>query len=369
MAQVHLRQTCLRLPLTNPQLIKSHPLCPKVGVWLGDQVQRNLIDDTLLTKQGTSHAFDADSFGTYAKTTATNNYWSAGNLSGKFNGAGTVLMLLRAGSIGGANENYPIECGPGQEYPYVGDNNIYCGIFASGRWISAAAPVKDITSKHWLVVQAETNNFRISQDNLTVATSGSTTFTAPTAIDVLGTSSTCFTRGAYFTGIDNRRWTDEEVAEFIDNPGVIFRQPRKRTWFRSQWISGNINESLAIIDWRATAVSALDGTEQGTTVSTGSTYSVECDQITPCVVTLHPKFDYLWSASKVVALGDLCVPSNPEATHKLYEATDIGSAPHQTHATTEPTWPASGTVVDNDITWTFVADLVDPISLGPKIPS
>jgi hypothetical protein len=89
------------------------------------------------------------------------------------------------------------------------------------------------------------------------------------------------------------------------------------------------------------------------------------------VLTISPVIDYAWSASKVVTLNDYCVPSNPDTTPRLYKATDIGSAPHQTHSTTEPTWPTSGTVVDNDITWTFVINLDDGLfkSLGAKIPS
>ena len=35
----------------------------------------------------------------------------------------------------------------------------------------------------------------------------------------------------------------------------------------------------------------------------------------------------------------------------------------------EPTLATSGTTVDNNVTWTYVAPLIDPICLGPKIPS
>lgn len=36
---------------------------------------------------------------------------------------------------------------------------------------------------------------------------------------------------------------------------------------------------------------------------------------------------------------------------------------------TEPSWNLSGTTTDNTVTWTYVAPLVDPKTLGPKIPS
>ena len=35
----------------------------------------------------------------------------------------------------------------------------------------------------------------------------------------------------------------------------------------------------------------------------------------------------------------------------------------------EPEWPVSGTVVDGDITWTYIADLIDPLAIGPRKPS
>jgi hypothetical protein len=148
-----------------------------------------------------------------------------------------------------------------------------------------------------------------------------------------------------------------------------FTPPSSRFAAYAGQIVGNIDESLAITDWRVTATRCSDGAFAGTATASGTTYSIATYYSDPCNLTIAPKIDYAWSAGKVVALNDYCVPTNPDATQRLFKATDIGSAPHQTHATTEPTWPSSGTVVDNDITWTYVADLVDPVSLGPKIPS
>jgi hypothetical protein len=135
------------------------------------------------------------------------------------------------------------------------------------------------------------------------------------------------------------------------------------------YISGNITESLAITDWRINSTRCADGAYAGSSISSGASYTLYTNTTEACNIHIAPKIDYAWSAGKVVGLGDLCVPSDPESEPSLFEATDIGSSPHQTHATTEPTWPASGDVSDNDITWTFVAALVDPLSLGPKIPS
>jgi hypothetical protein len=148
-----------------------------------------------------------------------------------------------------------------------------------------------------------------------------------------------------------------------------FTPPSMETANYQSVIAGNIVESLSITDWRVTVSRCADGSFAGSTTTSGSSYSVATLTTDPCNITVAPKIDYAWSAGKVVALNDYCVPIDPDATQRLFKATDIGSAPHQTHATTEPTWPSSGTVVDNDITWTYIADLVDPVSLGPKIPS
>lgn len=137
------------------------------------------------------------------------------------------------------------------------------------------------------------------------------------------------------------------------------------------YIAGNITESLAITNWRVNAINALDGSSAGTTTSgeAGTTYNILCTTTDPCNIEIAAKFDYPWTASRVVALNGYCIPSNPQTTPKLYKATSIGSAPNQTGGS-EPTWPGSGTVADGDITWTFIADLPDrPLALGPVIPS
>jgi hypothetical protein len=135
-------------------------------------------------------------------------------------------------------------------------------------------------------------------------------------------------------------------------------------------ITGNITESLAITNWRVVAVDAASGDLAGTALSGegGSTYSLVCADSDPVILTVLPKIDYSWSKTRVVAADDYCVPVNPDTTPKLYKATSIGSSPHNT-GSSEPTWPSSGTVSDGDITWTFIAALVDPVSIGPKVPA
>jgi hypothetical protein len=373
-AQVYLNQ-----PPPNSYVNVGSQLCPKVGVWLGSDPTLNLITGVRSPWVGTAHSAQYGArTGKATRTTAIGNYVNVGDLSAQFgNGEGTLLVVIGSGSQGASfGLNCPAYVSTYTTYydelPFFSDSKAEIAAFAAERWITATLLPKTISDGTVYSVQARTNEFRAALDGLTIGTSGATTFTAPNAIKLLGASinsGAAFTRGASLIAIDNRRWSDSEINEFVRNPWQIFQPLEHKTRFRVWQFTGNINESLAITDWRISAQRASDGAYMGTATSGGSTYTVNVTDTAPCVVTIHPKIDYAWSASKVVALGDLCVPSNPEATHKIYEATDIGSAPHQTHSTTEPTWPSSGTVSDNDITWTYVADLVDPISIGPKIPS
>jgi len=132
-------------------------------------------------------------------------------------------------------------------------------------------------------------------------------------------------------------------------------------------IAGNISESTAITDWQVTSVECKTGTSVvgGSNIFSGSTYRVHCLALTPHLVILSPKIDYAWSAAKATVLNDYVVAVNPDTTPHLWKCTTAGT----THATTEPTWNLSGTTTDNTTTWTYVAPLVDPITLGPKIPS
>ena len=86
------------------------------------------------------------------------------------------------------------------------------------------------------------------------------------------------------------------------------------------------------------------------------------------MLVCYPKIDRIWTTVTVVALNEFCVPAAPDTTPKLYQATNIGSAPNKTGAS-EPEWPVSGTVVDGDITWTHIADLIGPLAIGPKLPT
>lgn len=63
-----------------------------------------------------------------------------------------------------------------------------------------------------------------------------------------------------------------------------------------------------------------------------------------------------WEASTEYALGDSVIPTSPNGFR--YEVTSVsGSSPH-TSDSSEPSWPTDlgDTVVDNEITWTLVAE-------------
>lgn len=151
--------------------------------------------------------------------------------------------------------------------------------------------------------------------------------------------------------INQTNWTTAEQRLFPIYEGVL---------------TGNITESLSISNWRATATKVKDGTIAGTSISTGTTYSIDCITIEPCLVTVSPKIDYAWSASKIATSGAFVCAVNPDTTQFQFEVTTGG-----TFGTTEPTWntTVSGTTTSGTATLTCRGALVDPVTIGPKIPS
>lgn len=131
-------------------------------------------------------------------------------------------------------------------------------------------------------------------------------------------------------------------------------------------LTGNITESLGITNWSISALQCNSTTAITTTSGeAGTTYTLNFPVIKPNVIVIAPKIDYAWSAGKTTVSGDYVVAVNPDATPHLWKCTTAGT----THATTEPTWNLSGTTTDNTTTWTYVAPLVNPVTLGPRIPS
>lgn len=125
-------------------------------------------------------------------------------------------------------------------------------------------------------------------------------------------------------------------------------------------LSGNITESLAITDWRVTAYKVSDGTLAGTTTTSGSSYSITVGTTEPHIVVIHPKIDYKWAASTVIALNEYRIPTNLTTYPYLLKCT-ARTSDFKTSGS-EPTWPSSGTQVDGNVTWTVVDNLIDPQS-------
>jgi hypothetical protein len=151
-------------------------------------------------------------------------------------------------------------------------------------------------------------------------------------------------------------------------------------WNQTEWISGvprlfnayianitgNIIESLPITDWHVVASRCADGVLMGSAFVSGATYDIDIITLEPCNITLSPRIDYAWSAAKVAAVGDYMVPSNPDAVSHLFRCDSVtGDAKT---GEDQPAFNLSGTTADNNVTWAYVALLVDPITLGPKIP-
>lgn len=89
-------------------------------------------------------------------------------------------------------------------------------------------------------------------------------------------------------------------------------------------IAGNITEFYPITDWRVTAIKALDGSLGSTGVVSGSSYSLTVGNTEPHIVTIQPKIDYKWSASKIVVTNDYCIPTNLSSYPYLLKATTTG---------------------------------------------
>jgi hypothetical protein len=134
-------------------------------------------------------------------------------------------------------------------------------------------------------------------------------------------------------------------------------------------LTGNIDEGLAtaISKWRIAATRCSDAALAGTTIATGSTYTVDCNTLEPCIIHFAPHIDYAWSANRVCAEGDLMIPPTAESDQKIYVCTAVtGDA--QTGASA-PTW-TTGTIGDNNVTWAYVDQFRNwPVAIGPKFPA
>lgn len=131
-------------------------------------------------------------------------------------------------------------------------------------------------------------------------------------------------------------------------------------------ITGNITESLDVTKWLVKATKITDGKLAGINIATGATYTINCNTLEACIVTIEPYVDYLWSASKVAALDDIVMASDPVGTPHLFKVTTGG-----TFAGTEASWNLSGTTTQGTAVLTYLVALDDGMFSihGPRIPA
>jgi len=124
-------------------------------------------------------------------------------------------------------------------------------------------------------------------------------------------------------------------------------------------LAGPILETTDETEWEIHAFS-LDGTTHLIGQSSTATYSIPVTLDIPYIITGRPKVDHIWEAGLSVAAGERVTS---EGTPHIWEAGGAG-----TTGGAEPTWNLTGTTVDNDITWTYIEELLQPYSQGPIKP-
>jgi len=136
------------------------------------------------------------------------------------------------------------------------------------------------------------------------------------------------------------------------------------TFFTPQ-IIGEIKEGTDITEWtihafRMDTMALLNSIEVDTSVD--SSYSMITSYDGLHLLTCLPKNSGAWPVSSSVTLGEYIVASDPDSNPHIWKCTTAG-----TTGATEPSFNLSGTTTDNTAVWTYVASLVDPVSIGFKI--
>ena len=160
---------------------------------------------------------------------------------------------------------------------------------------------------------------------------------------------------------DNTNWTTLYTST---TQGAWTANESRSFSSQAKTISGNILETSAIVDWCAIVTDLTTQSQLGNQTISGSSYSVTVASDDAVMVTLSPKIDGIWRASRSIPLDFYVVSTTPDTTPHLWKCTTAGIT-----GSTEPTWNLSGTTTDGTVTWTYIAPLVDPVTIGPKIPA
>lgn len=217
----------------------------------------------------------------------------------------------------------------------------------------------------------DNSNATIFAQNFTPGTPGWIGYQFASPVDIVQFSFTCEDTGytdrapktLYLRYSDDAlNWTIKKVI--TGQTGWSALQKRTFNVYEGSF-TGNITESFGVTDWVISAFDCNGGDLVGYAESSTTSYTIKIIEDVPVLLTISPKIDGKWAAATAIASGYYVVPTAPDTTPRLYKCTTAGT----THATTEPTWPTSGTVSDGTAVWTFIADLDDAMfkTLGAKV--
>lgn len=276
--------------------------------------------------------------------------------------------------------------------------SFWCNILRAGS--SNSMPFVDTrdtgSSATGIVLYTNTSGKLEILSNSTVLATGTTTFTFNAdhfiELERTGTTLKCFLGGTQEFSITNStNFTDQSfaVGSFNDARGnanwgfagyinvlqikkgvggntTTYTPPTSISGYTRAAFTDTISESLAITNWRVTATKCKDGSFVDSTLTGegGSSYSLLAFTLAPCNITAAPKIDSAWLASKSFLINTYICAVAPDSHPHIWQCSTAG-----TSGATEPTWNLSGTTSDSGVTWTYIAPLVNPITLGPKIPT
>lgn len=188
--------------------------------------------------------------------------------------------------------------------------------------------------------------------------------------NVLNATSSTISTGLVTTGLYRHGRSYLNTYAFLGSLAEILITAEGKTTFTSLATSypryaaqviGTITESLNITSWTITGVSSTG--LSCSTVTSSSSYTLNCPSLEPYTITCSPTVNGSWTATKTIQSGYFVVATNTDTNSNLYVCTTAG-----TTGGTEPTF-ISPTHTDGTVVWTLVGGLVNPISLGTRVPS